>query len=391
MHLHAETIHSYIDHELSEAERARAAAHLQNCAECRSRLDGMTARAERVRRQLDVLGPAAPAPQLAFEKFKARRLDASRRKEPLMQTLFTKRYRPAWMALGLIVLLALAFSLEPVQVWAGQLLQMFRVQQIAVLPIDETGLTSLSGNEALVNQVGQMFSKSVTVSKKPGAPVSVTSAAQAGQMAGFKVRLPASRTDTPQLRVQGASAFQFVVDRARAQALLDQTGHSDLKLPASVDGATIKVTIPAGVTAGYGNCPQPETGGRTMGGGSAARRFANCIMLVEIPSPTIDTPPNLNVEQLAVIGLQFTGMTSQQAQEYAQSVDWTSTLVIPIPKNGASYQKVNVDGSQGYLIQRPMDDAPEFALVWVKNGIIYAIGGLGTSSAQAMQMANSMQ
>jgi hypothetical protein len=35
-------------------------------------------------------------------------------------------------------------------------------------------------------------------------------------------------------------------------------------------------------------------------------------------------------------------------------------------------------------------DAPQFSLIWVKDGIIYAISGLGTDSKQAIKMANSL-
>jgi hypothetical protein len=42
------------------------------------------------------------------------------------------------------------------------------------------------------------------------------------------------------------------------------------------------------------------------------------------------------------------------------------------------------------LIQRPTDDAPQFALIWVKDGIIYAIGGLGNNAQEALDMAESM-
>ncbi|MGE5140474.1 MAG: DUF4367 domain-containing protein, partial [Rudaea sp.] len=67
------------------------------------------------------------------------------------------------------------------------------------------------------------------------------------------------------------------------------------------------------------------------------------------------------------------------------------TLVIPVPRNGASYEKVNVDGVTGYLIKRPVDDVPGYALVWVKDGIIYAISGMTNDSATALQMANSLK
>ncbi len=124
--------------------------------------------------------------------------------------------------------------------------------------------------------------------------------------------------------------------------------------------------------------------------GSFGRRFADCVIFAQIPSPTVTAPPSVNVPQLAQIGLEFTGMTPEQAKAFTDSVDWTSTLVVPIPKNAATYEQVTVDGVTGTLIQRPADDAPQFALLWVKNGIIYTIGGLGSNSQQAIQMANSL-
>ena len=84
-------------------------------------------------------------------------------------------------------------------------------------------------------------------------------------------------------------------------------------------------------------------------------------------------------------------MSAAQAQAFSQTMDWTSSLVIPIPKNAATYQQITVDGVTGTLIQRPPDDAPQFALIWVKNGIIYAIGGLGNDTTTAINMANSLQ
>ena len=83
-------------------------------------------------------------------------------------------------------------------------------------------------------------------------------------------------------------------------------------------------------------------------------------------------------------------MSQEQAAAFTKTVDWTSTLIIPIPKNAATYEQVQVDGVTGTLIQRPADDAPQFVLVWVKNGIVYSIGGLGSNSQRAIDMANSL-
>jgi len=98
----------------------------------------------------------------------------------------------------------------------------------------------------------------------------------------------------------------------------------------------------------------------------------------------------VDVAQLAQIGLEFSGMSAEQAAAFTQTVDWTSTLVIPVPRNAATYEQVSVDGVTGTLIQRPADDAPQFVLVWVKDGVVYSIGGLGTNSQKALDMANSL-
>jgi hypothetical protein len=260
----------------------------------------------------------------------------------------------------------------------------------------------------LGKQISQLMSDSSRVTRDPGKPREVPDKAAATQAAGFDVRLPSSRSDAPQLTVQGAGEVEFTANRTRAQDLLDQAGFKDVKLPASLDGALIQVEIPPTVTAGYGRCPKLleqvaeakqqmlEKGvqGHDSPGpvtGSPGRTMRDCIILSQMTSPSVSAPPDLDLQQLAEIGLQITGMTAEQAHSYSQAVDWTSTLVVPIPRNGASYEEVQVDGVTGSLIQRPRDDAPQYALVWIKDGIIYAIGGLGTDPSPALAMADSMQ
>jgi hypothetical protein len=290
-----------------------------------------------------------------------------------------------------LLLLAAIITVPPVRALADQLLSLFRVQQVTVVPIDFTGMQQLTGQGPIGQQISQLLSTSITMSQKPGDPVSAADAAQASQLAGFTVRLPQGKTAS-QLNVMKASSFSFKIDRTKAQSLLDEAGRSDLVLPASIDGQDISVTVPAGVSAAYGTCPAPKDGEaeREFGPGSTGRRYADCLLFAQIPSPTVSAPAEVNVAQLAQIGLEFTGMSSSEAAAFTNSVDWTSTLVIPIPKNAATYKQVSVDGVTGTLIQRPSDDEPQFSLIWVKGGIIYAIGGLGTNVEQAMQIANSL-
>ena len=83
-------------------------------------------------------------------------------------------------------------------------------------------------------------------------------------------------------------------------------------------------------------------------------------------------------------------MSPEEAAELTSTVNWTSTLLVPIPRHAAIHEQVSVDGVTGTLIQHPSGEGPQFALLWVKDGIIYAISGLGTNSQQAVEMANSL-
>jgi hypothetical protein len=273
---------------------------------------------------------------------------------------------------------------------AGELLNLFRVQQVTVVPVDFTGLEQLTGDGALGDQFTQLISQSMVMDQKPGDPVAADSAGQASKMAGFDVRIPADKTPS-QIYVTGNAAFHLEVDRKKAQALLDEAGRSDLVLPESVDGAEISVDIPASVSVAFGTCPKPGSGkpGNTEQS-TTQRRYPDCVILAQIPSPSVNAPANLDIETLARIGLEFTGMSPQEAAEFTSTVNWTSTLLVPIPRNAAIHEQVNVDGVTGTLIQRSSEEGPQFALLWVKDGIIYAISGLGTNSQQAIEMANSL-
>jgi hypothetical protein len=268
-------------------------------------------------------------------------------------------------------------------------LNLFRVQQVAVVQVDFTGLEQLTGDGALGNQFTELISNSVNISDEPGDPVEAADAAQASELTGFNVRLPQS-ADPSQIYVMDGASFSMTLDRAKAQALLDQAGRGDLVLPESVDGADISVTIPASVSAAYGRCPKPETD--TSEGENEGRFYPNCVILAQIPSPSVSAPADLDINRLAQIGLEFTGMSAEEAAAFTSTVDWTSTLVVPIPGNAATYEQVSVDGVTGTLIQRPSREGEPttFALLWVRDGIIYAISGRGSNAGQALEMANSM-
>jgi len=117
-------------------------------------------------------------------------------------------------------------------------------------------------------------------------------------------------------------------------------------------------SVPRSVRLQYGNCLHG------IGGDDDAKHestgWSNCLALEEAPSPLVSLPSDLNIQQLAEIGLQLAGMSATQARELCQTFDWKSTLVLP-----------------GYV------------LIWVKDGIIYCLAGQGDSS-KAVTLANSL-
>ena len=364
--------------------------HLDTCTACQARKGQLQIENQETARLLSFLSSAeqpAPNAQRAWSRFS--------------QQLITKKefsmFRK-WFAIpavrfasALILILALVLAFPSTRALAGELLKLFRIQQVAVVQVDFTGLEQLTGDGVLGNQFTDLISNSMNITKEPGEPAEAADAAEASQLAGFNVRLPQTANPS-QIYVMDGAAFSMTVDRAKAQALLDEAGRSDLVLPESVDGAEISVSIPSAVSAAYGTCPKPNADS-SEGGEGIERRFPDCVILAQIPSPDVSAPADLDINRLAQIGLEFTGMTSEEAAAFTSTVDWTSTLVVPIPSNAANYEQVSVDGVTGTLIQRRSRDGEPstFALFWVRDGIIYAISGRGTNSEQALEMANSLR
>jgi len=184
----------------------------------------------------------------------------------------------------------------------------------------------------------------------------------------------------------------MTLNRDRLQAILDEAGRPDIQLPEALDGATIAVHVPKAVFVRYGNCGEPKHGEAAPDSAPKGPQAQGCTFLAQVPSPTVSVPPDLNIAQVAEAGLQLAGMSADAAHAFCQTVDWTSTLVIPIPRDATSYQTVEVDGVQGTFINRPQwgRRPAGYNLLWVKNGVIHSLVGRG-DSATAVALADSLQ
>ncbi len=395
MHLSENDLRAYQDGELPAPQQAAAAAHLAECESCQAQFAANAARAGQVHAALNALAPHPTALNGARTSAAAWRSFEQKIQEKLPMSTRISRLRPLWIGLTVIAVLAIALSFSPVQALASSFLQLFRVQQVAVLPLDLSSLKDARYDPTMGQTISQVLSDQVKITRQGGKPHDAANQAQASQDAGFQVRLSSDPTQTlSRLMVQPGMAFEGTFNQALAEQVLQSFGKGNLQLPAGLDGAVIKANIPDAVSAAYGQCRynnSPENSSAT--GGPSVGIGDKCLLLVQLPSPTVDTPPDLPVTKLAELGLQVLGMAPDKAAQIAASIDWTTTLVIPVPRGEMNSQSVTVDGVDGKLLTQVASTTgmqPTYSMVWVKNGIVYGILGSG-DPARGIALANTLK
>ena len=116
-----------------------------------------------------------------------------------------------------------------------------------------------------------------------------------------------------------------------------------------------------------------------------------CVSLIQIPSPIVSAPQQIDPAQIAQVALQFLGMSANDAANFTQTVDWTSTLVLPVVRGESKYEQVHVNGNEAALL-RPANQTQSghFSLMWVDNGIVFALNGTGDDTT-AINLASQLQ
>jgi hypothetical protein len=405
--MHDEILRAHLDGELPASERRCVGEHLAACADCRARFETLRAEARRTENWLAILAPAADNstinPGEAYAQFRNSLATIDEPTASWISRVFAARWRPAWGFAALAMTVAILLSVNPVRIWAQQVLAMLRVQKIQVVTIDPATLMSSSAPDARPDKlVNQFIADSVVVTMDPGKPDIVAGVTQAAELTGYPIRIIASLAAPMSVQVNGEMAFQMTIDRDRMAALLDEVGRSDIQIPESANGALVAVHIPKTVVSSYGDCPvrqrslssNPQSRAEAM----AARRMerlasaqdVNCTYLIQAPSPTVSVPPNLDMAGIAEAALELVGMSPAEARSFCQTVDWSSTLVVPIPSNSSSYETVAVDGVEGTLITQTLSEGNRYSLLWIKDGVIYSLAGHGGSS-EALSLAASLR
>jgi len=400
-------LRTHLDDELSGADLADVTQHLASCAACRQRFEEMANQKSRVNDALARLPNACDTtdPAVAYARFRAELASELEAQPSFVSRLFAPRWRPAWGVVTAVCVIGVVLSFGPARSWAQRILAMLRVQKITVVSIDPSTLvTGMDNDQRPYKLLNQFISNNVVVTMDPGKPRMVSSVTAAAELAGFRVRTIGSLGTPAAVQVNGEAAFHMNLDRTRMTAILEEVGRSDIQLAESIDGATVAVHIPKAVLSMYGTCPVRHIYWNSPGQPSDIEKMAerkremlaetakdtNCVYFLQSPSPTVSVPPNLNMSEIAEAGLELAGMSASEAHSFCQTVDWSSTLVIPVPRNSSSYQTAKVDGVEGTLVTEIMPDANRYGLMWVKNGVIYSLVGRGDPS-NALNLAASLK
>ena len=378
MHLKDEQLRAFVDQEESGEQARNVQEHLAACPACQNRLDQIAGRAQMVHARMDFLAPGLleqpRSSQAAYKRFVHNTQFVKQQKET-KQTMITRR--PLWTALAILAVLTLVFTLTPARAWASDFLGLFRVQKVQVVTFDpaamEDAKSRLGSSEEAIKQV---FKDDLKITER-GETVKVATVEEASAKAGFTPRLPDELTNL-ELQVKGGMNAAFTIDQPKLQELLD-VADVKVQLPEDINGKTVTANVPEAVVASTG-CEIPP---------SKEGLPSDCVMLVQMPSPTIDAPASLDMTSLGTAMFEFLGLSADEASQLSQRIDWTSTLVLPIPQGGeVQYEDVSVDGVTGTLLLEAGRNSYE--LIWVKDGMLYGLHGPGGKN-QAIKLASSLK
>jgi hypothetical protein len=378
-------LQAYADEALAPADGRALEQHLLSCAACREEHSVINQRRAGVMARLTILEPLSdeiPDSDKALGAFRSSILPARltpqnalrREIEMIKHNLFTGRWRPVSIGVTAAICVAILFSFAPVRQAAADFLGIFRVRKFAAIAVDPAQAQRL---EEVAQSLDEGAFGTPTTVREAEAPQPVADAAEASATAGFEVRTPTALPDGASLRsfeTQRGPALHFEIDPATLRALLSAAGVEGAAIP-EVGTITADVDIPVMVAQEY-----------DLGNGAK-------LTLVQSPSPEVVLPEGIDPMALGQLGLQALGIPGAEAQRMAQEIDWTSTVIVPLPTDIARSTEVTVDGVTGMLLEetRQNRSGKNSVLLWEKDNIVYGIDGENVEPGRLIQMGDSLR
>jgi hypothetical protein len=272
-----------------------------------------------------------------------------------------------------VLLVAFAFSFPSVRAGAQSFLDLFRIVNFAAVPVDLSQMQVLHDKPL---DLPHLIGDQVQVVSEPGPPKTFATPEAAGAALGVRVKLPSWTPvgwNVSQVLVTGEHSARIVASTAKLQQLLDALGVNDVQIPAGLDGKAASIEVPPVVAVTYRESDNPPVPG-------APATTARNVTLLQARSPTVAFPAGVDLATLGEIGLRIFGLNRADAYRLAQSIDWRSTLIVPVPVDAASFRHVDVQGQGGLLIERRRQPGQRQPLgmnllLWSSGNQVYALSG----------------
>lgn len=265
------------------------------------------------------------------------------------------------------LLFVFVFSFPTTRALAGQFLGIFRVEKfapISVSPAQLQLLESLEMDEGLYP--GEMtFAEDGLEAQDFDNLAAAAAFAQSQSSAFYGVRTLNGLGEPAEIHVEGGGTATLTVNLEGARALLEAINADPMALPESLDGQDVTADMDVMLGQMWDN-----------------------VMLMQMPSPVFNYPADVDPAPIGQALLQLLGMEESEARRLSQNIDWTNTLLMPIPTEFATFREVPVDGTTGLLIEAI--DGGEATLMWQNGNMVYLLGGGDMSGDALLESAESL-
>lgn len=285
-----------------------------------------------------------------------------------------KKYRGVAVAATVAVVVTVSLSFAPVRAMASDFLSIFRVNNFQTVTISPNDLSQIQkslrqgAGKVTLGNIGQVEMN------KTGVNGGVTLGEAKGSV-DFPLLIPQTPPTGDTLKGyqrRSGTTLNFTLDTQKTNDILKSFGATTL-LPNTLNGKSFTVKIPVVISAAYEG---PEN-----------------LTITQTRSPELTAPSDTDINTIrdAILALPF--LPEDLRAQLASINDWQHTFVVP-SLNGST-QNTTVAGSAGVFITAPPESKKQKnsinnALLWQKDGVIYAITGNFTLE-QGLIVANSMK
>ena len=349
---------------LSAAEQE----HFDGCSECKARFDGIAGAARSIGSMLPapVVEPASAA---AFASLQHRIRREASRPAPWYQRWFD-RTAPRLQLMrtpAVAVVLAAALLTGVAATGVVRLLEVFKPNKVAVVQVSPSDFAAA----AVALDYGQE-----KWLPSPPTPVVMSDPVAAQTQSGLPVltpaTLPAGVTGGATYAVVSQTTGSLTFDASRLRASAAQHHVKLSPMPSSINGSTLIVNAGPALL---------EVWGVSAAGTS---QQLPTLVIAQTKVPTVEST-GANTKQLEDYVLSQSAVPADLRSQVLAIADPSTTLPIPIPKGLATTENVQVNGVQGVLIKAVLGAG----VVWIKNGVIYAVGGQLTPD-QVLALARTL-